>query len=184
MADLTSQPVALYLPPAGSAPVIVVCTREQHSKPVTFTRNPVEQGAPITDHARTEPLQVSLDLVISRTPVVSDGYASANDVWEQLSNLQATPALIDAVTIGGVYTSMGVDNVTRAIDSKTANAVVCTLTMSQIRVVQNKFTRIVITKQPKGQPNRKKGGVSTTDLSPADNRTAAAKLLDASGLVK
>ena len=41
---------------AGSDPVIIVCTKEQHTKPVTFTSHPVEQGSPVTDHARPEPL--------------------------------------------------------------------------------------------------------------------------------
>lgn len=159
MADSKAQPLALYLPPVGSAPVIVICLEETHSLPVTFTKNPVEQGAPVTDHARPEPAAVTLKIMVSKTPVVGAGYVDADSLWQQLQSLQKTPVLIDAITIGGQYTNMGVDLVSRSIDVKSANALAGSLTMHEIRIVRNKFTRIVKAKDPKAQPNRKKGAV-------------------------
>lgn len=159
--DLISSPLRLYLPPAGSDPVVVVCIRESHARPVTFTKHPVEQGSPITDHARPEPAQVSLDCMASRTPV-GQGYTDADALWQQLNDLQDSPALIDAETIGGFYVNMGVANVTRAIDVKTANAVAFTLTIEAIRQVRNKLTRTVRTRDPKGQQVKKAGQGSTT----------------------
>lgn len=178
MAVTQEGPLALYLPPAGSDPVIIVCTKEQHTKPVTFTSHPVEQGSPVTDHARPEPLAVNLECVASKTPLSGNGYTSAADLWQALSNLQATPALIKAVTIGGVYDSMGVESVSRPIDVQSANAVRFTLQLRQIRVVRNKFTRVVVAADPRAQGNKKKGGAQTKPLSEADNRTPLAKLVD------
>ena len=175
--DLISKPLALYLPPQDSEPVIVVCMKEQHTLPVTFTSHPVEQGTPVTDHARPEPAQVTLECLASKTPI-AQGYTDANDLWEQLNGLQAQPALINAVTIGGYYVNMGVESVTRPIDVKTANAVSFTITLKAIRTVRNKLTRVVKTAVPKGQPNKKAGAVQTTPLADADNRSAAAKLAD------
>jgi len=161
--DLISRPLRLYLPPAGSDPVVVVCIREQHARPVTFTQSPVEQGSPITDHARPEPAQVSLECMASRTPV-GQGYADADALWQQLNDLQDTPALVDAETIGGFYVNMGVTNVTRGIDVKSANAVAFTLTLQAIRLVRNKLTRTVRTRDPKGQATKKAGQGSTTPV--------------------
>ncbi len=178
MAITQEGPLALYLPPAGSAPVIIVCTKEQHTKAVTFTSHPVEQGSPVTDHARPEPHIVTLECVASKTPLSGNGYTSADDLVQTLTNLQNTPALIKAVTIGGVYDSMGVENVSRPIDVQSANAARFTLQLRQIKIVRNKFTRVVIAKDPRAQGNKKKGGAQTKPLSEADNRTPLAKLAD------
>lgn len=193
--DVTKQPVALYLPPLGSPPVVTVCIEETHSRPVTFTKNPVEQGAPVTDHARPEPVAVTLKLMASdslsalRTP---DGipYALASDLYSTLVNLQKTPALIRAVTMGGDYSNMGVDNVTRSIDVKSAHAVVITLTMHEIRIVKNKLTRVVVATNTKAQPVKKTGAVlpQTPDKEPQSlaNQTAkygADKLAGTGGVI-
>lgn len=176
--DLISAPLALYLPPTGSAPAIVVCTSEQHTMAVTWTSNPVEQGAPVTDHARPEPIQVSLDCIASKTPV-GQGYTNADDLWQKLQALQGTPALVDAITIGAWYTNMGVEAVGRKIDVKTANAVAFTITLKQIRIVRNKLTQVVRTAVPKGQPKKKAGAVMTFTLDEADDRGALEKIVDA-----
>ena len=176
--DLISAPLALYLPPTGSAPAIVVCTSEQHTMAVTWTSNPVEQGAPVTDHARPEPQMISFDCIASKTPIAQN-YTNADDVWQQLSELQGTPALITVVSIGGLYENMGVENVSRAIDVKTANAVAFSMTLKQIRIVRNKLTQVVRTAVPKGQPKKKAGAVMTFTLDEADDRGALEKIVDA-----
>jgi len=173
--DLISKPLTLYLPPAGSDPVLIVCVRENHDLPVTFTKHPVEQGAPVSDHARPEQWKVTLDCLASRTPI-DQGYADADQLWAKLKALQGTPALVDVLTIGHFYKNMGVTNVGRGVDVKTANGLQFTLTLEQVRIVRNKTTRTVRTKDPKGQSAKKKGAV---DAKPVDNRTTAAKLLDA-----
>jgi hypothetical protein len=186
MAELvTNSPLALYLPPSGSAPVIIICTDEGHDLAVTFTKHPVEQGAPITDHARSESAAVTLKCMASRTPVRGEGYTDADQLWEQLQALQKTPALIDAITIGAFYGNMGVESVSRPIDVKTANAIAFSLKLTGIRIVQNKLTRIVVARDPRAQPTRKAGGVmvfSVAETDP-DSRNVSA-LIRASGDVR
>lgn len=179
-ADTRKKPLLLYLPPAGSDPVIIACLRETHAWPVTFTRNPVEEGAPVTDHARPEQRSVSLDCVASRTPTPGAGYTDADLLLGQLDALQNTPALVRAVTLGGDYRNMGVASFSRTIDATTANAVVFTLSLVAIRVVSNKFTRVVLT-IPKGQGNKKKGAVDTQESPPARAASLAARADDATG---
>lgn len=176
--DLISAPLALYLPPEGSAPIIVVCTKESHGRSVTWTSNPVESGAPVTDHARPEPQTVSFDCIASKTPIAQN-YTNADDVWQQLSELQGTPALITIVSIGGLYENVGVESVSRAIDVKSANAVAFTLTGKVIRIVRNKLTQVVRTAVPKGQPKKKVGAVMTFTLDEAEDRGALEKIVDA-----
>ena len=74
---------------------------------------------------------------------------------------------------------MGVENVSRAIDVKTANAVAFSMTLKQIRIVRNKLTQVVRTAVPKGQPKKKAGAVMTFTLDEADDRGALEKIVDA-----
>lgn len=165
--DLISQPLALYLPPTGSDPVIIVCLREQHGLPVTFTSNPVEQGAPVTDNARPEPRTVTLDCLATKTPI-DQGYENADDLWQKLQALQGSPALIEALTIGAWYVNMGVELVTRSVDVKSANGLAFTMQLKSIRIVRNKLTRVVKTAVPKGQPKKKAGAVTTKSAAEQD----------------
>jgi len=176
--DLIASPLALYLPPTGSDPVIIVCLRETHTRPVTFTSHPVEQGAPVTDHARPEAQQVTLECLASKTPI-ADGYTGADELWQQLEALMSKPALIDAITIGSWYTNMGVDNLTRPIDVNSANAVRFTMSLKGIRIVKNKLTRVVRSAVPKAQRKKKAGAVMTFTLDEADDRGALEKIVDA-----
>lgn len=163
MADLVTNapaaPLVLVLP--NDVVIHIFCLDEQHDLPVTFTKHPVERGAPITDHARPEARGVTLRCMASKTPVVADGYDDADELWQTLQDLQATPQLIQAITIGAWYINMGVENISRSIDVKTANAISFTLKLTAIRIVDNKLTQIKVAKDPRAHAAKKAGGIST-----------------------
>ena len=162
------QQVVITIPDGsgGVNPITIdACVTESHSLTNTLTDNPVEQGAPITDHSRPEPRKITLDCVVSNTPLVGnngDGYNYAFNAWQQFVTLWQQPQLVTVSTIRDYYPSMGIESVTSTVDAKTSQILKFTVALKQVRVVQNKLTQIVVSKSKKAQPSNSQGGVTPT----------------------
>lgn len=175
MADIPVTEKVVFRIPDGSGNFdsipVDVCTSEQHSLTNTLTENPVEKGAPISDHSRPEARRVTLECVQTNTPMDgSDGSDRARTLWQRFVDLHDNPKLIAVDTVRDFYPSMAVESVTSPVDVKTANALVFTVTLKEVRVVQNKFTQVVPTRDPKGQKKK--------DLGKVTEKSAAASIVD------
>lgn len=60
----------LYIKPLRKIGIVIfdVTVTEVHDRKVRLTKNPIEQGADITDHAIIEPKRISIQAAISDTP--------------------------------------------------------------------------------------------------------------------
>ena len=182
------QQVVITIPDGsgGVNPITIdACVTESHSLTNTLTDNPVEQGAPITDHSRPEPRKITLDCVVSNTPLVGnngDGYNYAFNAWQQFVTLWQQPQLVTVSTIRDYYPSMGIESVTSTVDAKTSQILKFTVALKQVRVVQNKLTQIVVSKSKKAQPSNSQGGVTPTPTTAPKVATAAVKILHGIGV--
>ncbi len=169
----------VFFVPNGSGAVDILtvdaCLTEQHSMSNTLTDHPVEQGFNITDHSRPDPRKATLDCVVTNTPIAGalPGANYAAGMWQRLVELHNSPQLIDVHTVRDAYYSVSIENVSSAVDVKSANALRFSVAIKEIRVVQNKFTRVVFAKSPKAHPKKKAGAGAT---KPADG-TADGSLL-------
>lgn len=132
--------------------------QENHELKNTLTKHPRETGAPPTDHSRPEPRRVTLGIVQTNTPLSgADGNDRARTLWQRFVDLWQNPKLVALDTARDFYESMAIESVTSPVDAKTAQTLACTVTFEEAVVVQNKFTRIVPTKDPRGQKRKDLG---------------------------
>lgn len=191
---------------AAGVPVISVVLdasiTEMHTLANTVTDHPVEQGSNVTDHSRPEPDRVQLDCLVSNTPLSQqqqtraiqaqggltfqstaaaptkigavDGRAQT--VYGQLRQLRDNGILCKVVTQLRTYDSMAIESIGAPRDSKTFDALRFSIQFKQVRVVQNKLTRVAVAKDLRVGSKVKTGNQtpSTTDVE----TSAAAKIFD------
>ena len=83
---------------------IDVTTGETHTFPLEVTSYPVEKGADIADHVRAKPIKVSLDCIVSDTPIGAvashatrkDGSIPSGTIYQKLLKLRqdGTPVVV------------------------------------------------------------------------------------------
>mgnify|MGYP001578814444 FL=1 len=172
MAIPKTQAVVIVIPDGSGGESILeidACLSEGHSLTNTVTDQPVEVGSPISDHSRPESRRLTLDCIVSNTPLGrTPGEDFAYAAWKQLVDLHEKPRLLTVSTSRGLYRNMAIENVSNPVDAKTAGALIFTVSLKQVRLVQNRLTRIKIAKTPKAQPKVKKGAVMTFTLEESD----------------
>lgn len=132
--------------------------QENHALKNTLTDHPVETGSPPTDHSRPEARRVTLEIVQTNTPLGgADGSDRARVLWQRFVDLWQNPKIVALDTARDFYDSMGIEDVSSTVDAKTSQALICTVTFKEIRIVQNKFTRVVPTKDTRGQRKKDLG---------------------------
>lgn len=169
----------------GSPLVVIpidVAKKEGHSFSNTVTDHPVEEGMNISDHSRPNPDLVTLECVISNTPLsnsaaqrilregtfefkVSSTEAVqaagaptvARAAFDNLKLLRDQGALVTVATSLLLYKSVVIESLDITRDSKSTNALYFTMKLKQIRVVTNALTRKVVAKDTRAQDKVKKG---------------------------
>jgi len=192
---------------ASRLPIVTVSfdavPSEQHSGSNTVTSHPVEEGADISDHSRPEPDTVSLDIFISNTPLSQEqmqraaqsgavSAAKANDApsWQpgyaekmlqNLWDLKDSGTLVTAITSirGRVYRSTLIESISVPRDAKVLDAVRATIGLKKVRIVKNKLTRAVVSRDKRVGAKVKTGnqtpGQDEVDQSAADKMYEGAK---------
>lgn len=189
-------------PEAGqpNAPNIVVAIdttlSETHTGTNQVTDHPVESGSDISDHSRPDPDQLSMDILITDSPISQQQVARAikqGTVTVQSTAPQATPGRAEAayqdllklknqgilckvVAVKRTYTQMAILSVTEPVSAKDSNAVKMTVTFKKIRIVQNKLTRTVVAKDPRAKTKRHLGEQTPQQTEIEDS--AATKMFD------
>lgn len=118
---------------------------ERHRRELEVTSNPVEFGAPITDHAFLKPRGLSVTFGVTNTPlssnssfVGSDRVAEARD---KLFALQDSGELLTVETIsGGRYDNCLITSIGWTTDSKSPHSVIFDLELQEIQIVKTRIT--------------------------------------------
>lgn len=115
---------------------VQVVVNEQAVDTLTITRQPVQQGASITDHAYMEPTAFSHTIYFAAAGV--EGLVSGNSlaqIYQQLLTLQQNAIPFDIVTPKRIYHNMLLASLTQTTDKNTENCLAIHNTYQQIILV-------------------------------------------------
>lgn len=128
-----------------------VVISEEHDDEVTVTRHPVDQGAPISDHAYKNPpvlnvrfgwsdssrlINSVLDTSILR------GYLSTKEVYEQLLKLMDNRELLTVSTGKRIYQNMLITKLSTSSTADTESALICDITFEEVIIVSAQSTNL------------------------------------------
>jgi hypothetical protein len=154
----------------GPIPINVVIS-ETHESRVSLTKNPIEAGADVTDHAYVEPKKVTLDF--------ADSNAAAT--YQALVRFQESRIPFTLVTGLKAYSNMLIEVLTADRDKDTAFVLKGRAILSEAIIVETAYAASETTSQNDGQPGGKK---STSAARPSAGRAADPATADrASGTV-
>jgi hypothetical protein len=157
---------------------------------VDATEHPVEEGAAIIDHARPKAETVTIEGVISNTPISSDqqtrriesqgflfeaasgdeaprgqpGYAE--DAFVRLRALKDAGRLVSIVTQTATYENMLLTSLRETKNAQSGDAFRFSATFKRVRLVRNQ-TRTVTIPSARGKKNLGKQNLTTTDTATA-----------------
>lgn len=119
-----------------------VVINESTSDILTITKQPVQQGAPITDHAYKEPT------VYSVTAFFPDNiFVSLSKVYQDLLDLQNAMTPFVVVTPKRVYPSMLLAALSQTTDKQTENCLSVSMSFQQVIIVNVVTTQLPRSKQ-------------------------------------
>jgi hypothetical protein len=123
---------------------------ENHTRRATPTRNPVEQGADLTDHVRLQPKSYSAEVWISDSPIsflsiATTGISSITDFTDRASRSQAAFQTLeklwsdripfDIVTRTYFYQNMIITSLTVPRNAQFGNVMRAQIVLEQIEIV-------------------------------------------------
>jgi hypothetical protein len=169
---------------------------ETHSADVEVTEYPVEQGANVADHRRVKPISITLECIISNTPMPKDGDPNATvsyrgHTWqsrskgqpgraelayEELLDLKNSAELLTVVTSLKTYDNMTITSVSVPRDEDTVHALRFTVTLREIRVVRND-TVTISAKTTRAKPKTDLHKKAKTETTPEQQKQSFLRYL-------
>lgn len=144
---------------------------ESHSNPIRITKNPVELGADISDHAVIDPKKLNINAIVSDTPL---GFAAAIEIVDTITGLfgsstsenmtrstaayNALVALSEArepisVQTGlKLYEDMLITNITVTQDVDTSKMVDLNISLEEIIITESQIVDITSDQLQEGAP--------------------------------
>jgi hypothetical protein len=135
-----------------------VVVSEQTTDTLTITRQPVQQGASINDHAYMEPTSFSHSIYFANNSIT--GGTSLGQIYNNLLNLQSSAIPFDIVTPKRIYKNMLMTALTMTVDKQTENVLAIHASYQQIILVPVLSTKVPRSKQrspQKTQPTQNTG---------------------------
>jgi hypothetical protein len=180
---------------------------EQHTSEVEVTEHPVEAGANIADHARVKPAVLTIEGLVSDTPInrsqvrriveslgVSFESLSLEDVlagqpgyaqqaFGVLETMRDTAKLVQIVTGLKTYEDMILTSLSVPRNAQSGDALRFTATFKHVRLVTNQTTTATVTKTPGGKKKASAGKQASSEAadSASKRKSVAKKLSDGSG---
>lgn len=140
-----SEPISIIpIRPArkiGSIDVTVTIS-EATDDTLTITKQPVQQGASITDHAYKEPTTFSMQILFQENLSLS-----LAKLYQNLLDLQISRTPFDVVTPKRIYHSMLMSTIKLTTDVKTENALAINVGFQEIIIVKVSTTQVPRTSQ-------------------------------------
>lgn len=156
-----------------------VSLQEQHAVEADITEHPVEEGANIVDHIRQKPQMLTIEGLITNTPIPDPSAAVAphtqNNVnfisrstgdssrsgqaYQQLMTLFQAGKLLTVVTALKTYQNMALKSVSIPRDATTGHVLRFTATLMEVKQVASAQTVTI----PKAAPKKPTGEKAKTD---------------------
>lgn len=160
-----------------------------HVGEVEVTDHPVEEGADVSDHVRPLPERLTIDGIISNTPLnktvkrtlnvqgvvlETEGESAlagepgyAESAYETLRSIKDAGKLISVATPLRVYDDMVLQSLTVPKNNTTGEALRFTAQLKRVRIVASKLTSATVTKDAKGK-GKASGGKKVPKQAPDD----------------
>jgi hypothetical protein len=166
---------------------------EVHEIEAEVTEHPVESGFQVSDNVRRKPLRVTIDGIVSNTPIVSGFvraaqqiqglYAGNSDVdasrtetaFKTLQRLFDNQTLISVYTKINTYDSMVIKSLRIPRDKSVGDALRFTAVCWEVRVVQAQTVQVSL---PRGK-GRQRTGKKSPQPAPAAEQTKSSLALQA-----
>lgn len=155
---------------------------ETHQHQADITEFPVEGGSALSDHRQQKPVQLTLEFVLTNTPIVEDGTPH----WEG-DYLPHSPGPADATielllstwfegsflfrieTTTRLYESMMITGLNLPRDARTGESIRGTITFKQVKIATSKSDPSKVPPEFRGKQR-----IGKVTPQPADPKTAAA----------
>ena len=126
--------------PAGAIEFDASVT-ETHDAENEITQFPVESGADITDHIRPQPERITINGVVTNTPIVFLGGiasdpARAEDAYAKVKSMRDNGDLVSVVTSLRQYDNMAIESFSVLRDAQNGNVMNATLTLREIFIAE------------------------------------------------
>ncbi len=109
---------------------------------LTITKQPVQQGASITDHAYKEPTTFNTNIYFKDNPA-----KSLSKIYQDLLDLQTSRVPFDIVTPKRIYRNMLIAALTNTTDKNTENILKITASFQEVIIVSVTTTTVPRAKQ-------------------------------------
>lgn len=114
-----------------------VTVSEATNDTLTITKQPVQFGASITDHAYKEPTSFSMNIRFSDNLSIS-----LSKTYQQLQDLQNSRVPFDVVTPKRLYPNMLISVLSMTTDKQTENCLAINISFQQVIIVQVSTTSV------------------------------------------
>lgn len=120
----------------GSITVNVV-VNESTSDDLTITKQPVQQGASITDHAYKEPTTLGMQVYFS-----DNIFLSLSKIYQDLLDLQNSRVPFDVLTPKRIYRNMLISSLKQTTDKSTENCLSLGISFQEVILVSVSTTTV------------------------------------------
>lgn len=169
---------------------IDIAESEEHDYENEVTEHPVESGADITDHVRARSIGLTVEGVVSDTPlealakrrnelVVIGGETFAKPSEEAFARLLEISDTREPITVNTslkTYTNMILERLSAPRNAGTGEALRFTATFKQIRLITNERTTVVVS-VPRGSKKVNRGQAFSPDVEAPAKVTDNARAL-------
>lgn len=107
-----------------------VVINEDTSDILVITKQPVQKGTPITDHAYKEPTQLGMKIRFN-----DNLFRSLSKMYQSLLDLQFPPVPIDVVTPKRIYRNMLISSLRQTTDKLTESVLAIDIVFQQVILV-------------------------------------------------
>lgn len=147
---------------------------ETHVGNAEVTKHPVEVGADISDHVRRQPEQLTINGIVSNTPLVffaslQESPRRAEEAYGKLKELKDNGTVISVVTSLREYANMVITGFTVTRDAQNGQVLNCTLDLVEVLTAEVQTAEVPVPEE--GVPN--KSGASALGTQAAGPATAA-----------
>lgn len=142
-----------------------VVVDESTNDTLTITKQPVQQGASIADHAYKEPTTFSTTIYFKDNPA-----KSLSKIYQDLLDLQVSRIPFDIVTPKRIYKSMLISSLGNTTDKSTENVLKITASFQEVILVSVSTTTVPRQKQkaPKVTAKTQQAGKKSAALTGFD----------------
>lgn len=114
-----------------------VVTQENTTDDLTITKQPVQQGASITDHAYKEPTAFTMQAFFS-----DNLFLSLSKVYQDLLDLQNSRVPFDVLTPKRIYRNMLLASLKQTTDKTTENCLSLSMSFQEVIIVSVSTTTV------------------------------------------